>query len=379
MKKRLLVSLLIACLTVTGCMWSVAFADDLDDQMANIEQEKEEVSTEMAEMKEEIEAAKEDVEAIQDDIDKKQDEISETAGEIETLKAEMSEREEGLNERLRAMYKNGSIGYLEILLGSGSISEFLNNVEMIQRIYKNDQETLATMEEQHGVLEGKQVELETEKAELDEQRAEEAAKQAELEESQAELQARLEALNAEADAITAEIQARQAALEAQREEERRQQEQQQQESGDDSEDDDSESSGGQTYEDYDGGTMGWPCDSRLITSEFGFRIHPLTGIYTGHTGIDIGCNMYAPIYAAEAGTVILSEWYGGYGYAVVIDHGGGVTTLYGHNEELYVSVGQQVSRGETIAGAGSTGWSTGPHCHFEVRVDGDYVDPMGYL
>ena len=377
MKKRLLVSLLIACLTVTGCMWSVAFADDLDDQMANVEQEKAEVSTEMAEMKEEIEAAKEDVEAIQDDIDKKQDEISETAGEIETLKVEMSEREEGLNERLRAMYKNGSIGYLEILLGSGSISEFLNNVEMIQRIYKNDQETLATMEEQHGVLEGKQVKLETEKAELDEQRAEEAAKQAELEESQAELQARLEALNAEADAITAEIQARQAALEAQREEERRQQEQQQQESGDDSES--SESGGGQTYEDYDGGTMGWPCDSRLITSEFGFRIHPLTGIWTGHTGIDIGCNMYAPIYAAEAGTVILAEEYGGYGNAIVIDHGNGLTTLYGHNEELYVSVGQQVSRGETIAGAGSTGWSTGPHLHFEVRVNGDYVDPMGYF
>ena len=89
--------------------------------------------------------------------------------------------------------------------------------------------------------------------------------------------------------------------------------------------------------------------------------------------------MYAPIYAAESGTVILAEWYGGYGNAVVIDHGGGVTTLYGHNEELYVSVGQQVRRGETIAGAGSTGWSTGQHCHFEVRVNGDYVDPMGYL
>ncbi|MBR3755732.1 MAG: peptidoglycan DD-metalloendopeptidase family protein [Firmicutes bacterium] len=366
MKKRLLASLLIACLAVTGSMWSVAFADDLDDQMAEVEREKEQVSTEMAEMKDDIEAAREDVAEIQSDIDKKQDEISETAGEIESLKSEMSAREEGLNDRLRAMYKNGSIGYLEVLLGSSSISEFLNNVEMIQRIYRNDQDTLETLEEQHGVLEGKQAELEHEKAELDAQKEVEAAKQAELEESQAALQAKLDALNAEADAITAEIQARQKELAAQREE--------------------SKNNGGgdgnsqeQTYEDYNGGAMAWPCDSRIITSEFGFRIHPLTGIYTGHTGIDIGCNMYAPIYAAESGTVILAEWYGGYGNAVVIDHGGGVTTLYGHNEELYVSVGQQVRRGETIAGAGSTGWSTGPHCHFEVRVNGDYVDPMGYL
>ena len=218
MKKRLLASLLIACLAVTGSMWSVAFADDLDDQMAEVEREKEQVSTEMAEMKDDIEAAREDVAEIQSDIDKKQDEISETAGEIESLKSEMSAREEGLNDRLRAMYKNGSIGYLEVLLGSSSISEFLNNVEMIQRIYRNDQDTLETLEEQHGVLEGKQAELEHEKAELDAQKEVEAAKQAELEESQAALQAKLDALNAEADAITAEIQARQKELAAQREE-----------------------------------------------------------------------------------------------------------------------------------------------------------------
>ena len=196
---------------------------------------------------------------------------------------------------------------------------------------------------------------ETEKTELDAQRAKEAEKQAELESSKAALQAQLDAINAEADRISAEIKARQEALA-----------QQQAQNG---------SSGGN----YSGGALMWPCDSTIITSEFGYRIHPLTGIWTGHTGIDIGCNMYAPIYAAESGTVILAEWYGGYGNAIVIDHGGGVTTLYGHNEELYVSAGQKVSRGETIAGAGSTGWSTGPHLHFEVREGGEYVDPMGYF
>lgn len=362
MKKRLLISILTICLVLTGSVWSIAFADDLDDQMAEVEKEKEEVSAEMEQLTEDIEAAEEDVEEIQEDIEQKEEEIAAASDEIEDLKRQMSEREDGLNERLRAMYKNGSVGYLDVLLGSSSISDFLNNVEMIQRIFENDQEALETLEKQYDVLEDKQNVLEEEKAELSEQKAEEAEKQEALEEDKAELQAKLEALNEEADAITAEIQARQAALAEQRKEE-------------------SSDGGGssQDYEDYSGGTMMWPCDSTIITSEFGYRIHPITGIYTGHTGLDIGCNYDEPIYAAESGTVILAEWYGGYGYAVVIDHGGGITTLYGHNNSLKVSVGDTVSRGETIALAGSTGLSTGPHCHFEVRVDGEYVDPMGYL
>ena len=356
MKKRIIVCLLAAVLMATSGMWNIAFADNLDDQMAEVETEKEQVTNELTEVTAKVEAAQAEVDAIQSDIDEKEAEISAAANEIEELKDDMSEREEGLNERLRAMYKNGSVGYLDVLLGSNSISEFLNNVEMIQRIFKNDQDTLKTLEKQHDILEEKQTVLETEKAELDAQRAKEAEKQAELESSKAELQAQLDAINAEADRISAEIKARQEAL-------AQQQSQNSPSSGDN----------------YSGGALMWPCDSTIITSEFGYRIHPLTGIWTGHTGIDIGCNMYAPIYAAESGTVILAEWYGGYGNAIVIDHGGGITTLYGHNEELYVSVGQKVSRGETIAGAGSTGWSTGPHLHFEVREGGEYVDPMGYF
>lgn len=356
MKKRMLACLLMAVLMVTGSMWNVAFADNLDEQMAGVEQQQTEVSNELADVEAKVEAAQEEVDELQAGIDEKEVEIAEAVTEIEDLKVDMQEREEGLNERLRAMYKNGSVGYLDVLLGSNSISEFLNNIEMIQRIFKNDQETLKTLETQHAVLEEKQAALEEERADLNKQKQKEAAKKEELEASKAELQAQLDALNAEADRISAEIQARQEALAQQQAQ-----------------------SGNHNKPDYSGGAMMWPCDSTYITSEFGYRIHPITGIWTGHTGIDIGCNMYAPIYAAESGTVILAEWYGGYGNAVVIDHGGGITTLYGHNEELYVSVGQQVSRGETIAGAGSTGWSTGPHLHFEVREGGEYVDPMGYL
>ena len=113
-----------------------------------------------------------------------------------------------------------------------------------------------------------------------------------------------------------------------------------------------------------------------ITSRFGYRVHPITGVYSLHRGVDISCPSGTPVQAAADGEVILAGWMGAYGYAVVIDHGGGVSTLYGHNSKLLVGVGQQVKSGQVIARSGSTGWSTGPHVHFEKRVNGKPVSPM---
>ena len=119
--------------------------------------------------------------------------------------------------------------------------------------------------------------------------------------------------------------------------------------------------------------------SGVITSDFGWRNHPIFGRQILHSGIDIGVDEGTPVHAADGGTVVFSGWMDGYGYAVVIDHGNGISTLYGHNSDLAVSEGQSVSKGTVIAYAGSTGNSTGPHVHFEVRVNGDPVDPQGYL
>ncbi|KAI9132653.1 murein hydrolase activator EnvC [Acaryochloris sp. CCMEE 5410] len=116
-----------------------------------------------------------------------------------------------------------------------------------------------------------------------------------------------------------------------------------------------------------------------ITSNFGYRSHPIFGTGRFHAGTDFGAPTGAPIFAADSGTVIVAEWYGGYGNAVIIDHGNGLTTLYGHCNELYVTVGQGVQRGQTIAAVGSTGLSTGPHLHFEVRVQGEPTEPLAYL
>ena len=126
------------------------------------------------------------------------------------------------------------------------------------------------------------------------------------------------------------------------------------------------------------GGMIWPL-SGPVTSEFGWRTHPIFGTARFHSGLDIGGDYGLPIYAAASGTVIHAGWISGYGNTVIIDHGGGVTTLYGHNDSLNVGVGQTVSQGQVIAMCGSTGNSTGPHCHFEVRENGEPVSPYSYL
>ena len=126
------------------------------------------------------------------------------------------------------------------------------------------------------------------------------------------------------------------------------------------------------------GQLSYPVDAP-ITSDFGMRVHPILGYQRFHAGTDFGASHGSTIRSADAGVVIFAGWYGGYGRSVIVDHGGGLTTLYAHASELFVTEGEPVQRGQTIAAVGSTGLSTGPHLHFEVRLDGDPVDPMYYL
>ena len=126
------------------------------------------------------------------------------------------------------------------------------------------------------------------------------------------------------------------------------------------------------------GTLMWPVNGP-ITSPFGYRIHPILGYRKLHTGIDFGVGYGTPIRAADSGTVIYATWMSGYGNVIIIDHGRGISTLYAHQSSLAVGNGSRVSRGQVVGYVGSTGFSTGPHLHFEVRVNGNPVDPMGYL
>lgn len=126
------------------------------------------------------------------------------------------------------------------------------------------------------------------------------------------------------------------------------------------------------------GMLAYPSDAPT-SSPFGWRMHPVLGYRRFHAGLDFAATYGSTIRAADSGTVIFAGWYGGYGKAVIIDHGQGITTLYGHTSELFVSEGQGVQRGQAIAAVGSTGLSTGPHLHFEVRRDGTPINPADYL
>ena len=135
-----------------------------------------------------------------------------------------------------------------------------------------------------------------------------------------------------------------------------------------------------TSTEYVGGVFTWPCpSSHYITSYFGYRMHPVLNVWKYHSGMDIAASTGASIIAAGPGKVILAQTYGGYGNCVIIDHGGGVVSLYGHASKLLVSEGQTVTKGQEIAKVGSTGISTGPHLHFEVRENGVVVEPLDYL
>ena len=133
-------------------------------------------------------------------------------------------------------------------------------------------------------------------------------------------------------------------------------------------------------EDYVGGIMAWPVPGyTYITSQFGMRVHPVTGIFKLHTGTDIRAPIGANFIAANDGVVVKAGWNNAYGNMVMINHGGGVMTLYAHGSQICVELGQEVKRGDIVLKVGSTGYSTGPHAHFEVRINGKYVNPLDYI
>lgn len=299
-----------------------------------------------------------DVEKLKADINETKLSISDKLEELERAQKDVDDQNSALNNRLRAMYKNGDVGMLSVLFGSTTISDLLTNIEMVKRIYDSDAELLESIETRYGIIDDEKEallslknQLITQEKELEEKQVQLAADKESVEalKSQVDrdnnvLSAEIDAMNEEAKAITAKI------LEL------------------------------QSKEAYIGGELCWPSQSsKRITSPFGMRIHPTLKVNKMHTGIDIGASMGTNILAANSGKVITAGWNSSYGYMIMIDHGGGIVTLYAHSSALLVSKGDIVNRGQVIALVGSTGRSTGPHLHFEVRVNGEYKNPMDYF
>lgn len=365
-RKRKIYAVVAIMLALSLCLdTGIASAKSLSD----IKDEIKEKQAELDSGQEKEKSLSSRVNSLEEKINELKESISENEKKLEKLKADLKKAQkkvdkqnEDLSARLRNMYKNGTVGFVDVLLESNSFSEFLTNLDMVERIYEGDKEVFDELQKAHDEIETKKKQVETLQAELKDSKEVAETEMKNVEEEKAKIAASneetekmLDDLNAEADAITAKIRAEEAARKEA-----------------------SGSSGGSSESSGGSGRLGWPC-SGPITSEQGWRIHPIFGYQKYHSGMDIGVPAGTPIKAAASGTVTMASWYGGYGYCVIISHGNGLSTLYGHNSALHVSYGQHVSRGQTIASAGSTGYSTGPHCHFEVRVNGTVTNPRNYL
>lgn len=366
--------------------------EDLNNQLSGIQQQMEEAGNKKANAEVMITNVSEQLHQIQVELDQatanlKNYEQQRMAVENEIVKnekllaeaqARLSKREGVFNKRVRDIYINGRLSYLEVIIGAKDFSDFANRVEMLKRIIDADIKLISSIKTEREEISQRKATLEADRAKVvelenkareaqaviqkkkDEQSAILAQAQndkAVAEQMQADLQASSDAIRAMLQQRAAE-RAAAAAAAAQA----------------------AQSSGGGSDYTYVQGTgqLAWPV-SGVITSGFGWREHPIFGRQIFHSGIDIGVDEGTPVHAADSGTVVYSGWMDGYGYAVVIDHGNGISTLCAHNSDLAVSEGQSVSKGTVIAYAGSTGNATGPHVHFEVRVNGDPVNPLGYL
>ena len=279
--------------------------------------------------------------------------------QIVAMDMEVNDQNSALNKRLRVMYiTDDDKSMLAVVLGSENFVDLMANLEMVRRIHENDKAFLEELEKKLNDLEDKKAEAEDIEQKLKTQRAEMQAYKDQLDADKYELAAAQQRAKEIRDAAAAEIER------LEQESKRIEQELVNMTS---------------QWGDYAGGAMAWP-GIGPITSEFGMRYHPISGRYSMHTGIDIGVPTGYPVHAAADGIVYSAGWNsGGYGILVMIDNGSGIVTMYAHNSALAVGAGQIVHRGDVIAYAGSTGNSTGPHIHFEVRVNGSPQNPRGWL
>lgn len=355
-----------------------SIADDLEDQLADIQSQISAAQEEQASAQEIINAVVGRLEAIQQELDAANAELARIRAEQARLAEQIRQneialqkaiddlhrRQDILGKRVRSIYMHGQLNYVDVIVGSNSFSDFANRLELLKRIIRADFSLILEIQDKQREIEAQKAQLEQEKAQVDV--LEENARQAQsrIEAKKAEQQQALEEAQQHRDAAEQserELREASAAVEAKIQARLREQQ-----------------SGGYTNSVVGSGQLGWPC-SGPITSPFGYRVHPIFGIEISHAGIDIGVPEGTPVQAADSGTVIEADWISGYGNTVIIDHGNGIQTLYAHNSGFAASYGQAVSKGEVIAYSGQTGNVTGPHCHFEVRINGSPVDPMGYL
>lgn len=420
MKNRLKIITAIM-LTLIYCMQPVCNVQATEESnLSEAQQEKKTLENDLQKAKELIDSLKGSKEDIQSEVEKLDKQLNEISGKVKELESRLSKKrqeiadtESALNKakeqekkqyrnmkkRIQFMYENGQTSYVEMLLSADSFTDFLNAVEYITQIsqydrkmlkeYQNMQVTIAdtqkTLETDYASLQSLQAKVQEEKQAV---AALESAKKGELNDVADDLtdaQTVAKAYEAEIQAQNEVIAQIQAAQKRAAEQQAAQQQAQAAEENQGATDaaGENQNTAQNTTPSGNGqstGSMMWPCpSSKRVTSDYGPRTSPTNGASSNHKGIDIGAAYGADIVAADGGTVLVATYSSSGGNYVIIDHGGGLCTVYMHASSLTVSAGQTVSKGQVIAKVGSTGISTGNHLHFGVTLNGVYVSPWGYV
>lgn len=294
--------------------------------------------------------------------------------EVEQAQKTADEQLEKYKVRVRAMEEGGRYNYFEVLFGASSISEFLSLIDDIGDIMRSDKELENSYRQAVTDLKAVKAEYEEAKAEMETTKTELVALKAQQEADIAEASSVISSLQGQINSNSSVL----SQLTAQEKQLNADIQQKVNELNKQNEQNKPSNNGNSSGSTVGTGNLVWPSYCTYITSRQGPRTHPVTGEYKNHGGTDIGASYGSAIYAADSGTVVASSdgWNGGWGNYVMIDHGNGMQTLYAHMSSRAVSVGQTVSRGQTIGYVGSTGMSTGAHLHFEMYINGSRIDPQ---
>lgn len=339
--------------------------DSVAEQMTDAQQRLYEIENELRQVISELNT-------IERELNSTRQLLEQTAIELEEAEKTRQEQQGRFVQRARYMYMSGRVSYIDIIFKAGSFSDLLRRIDHVNRIVEYDQDLISQLVETESLIAEKLEVTQVQELNLQALEAQQRARRNEYEDARAQRLDILNNLEEEERALVEEMWALEessreveslilAAEQAQRAR--------------------TTASTNRIIDTSNlNGRMVWPVPGRsTISSGYGNRRSPITGRSEFHTGIDIPAPSGTNIIAGDSGRIIFSGWMNGYGNTIIIDHGGGISTLYAHNSSNLVSVGQSVERGQVIGEVGTTGFSTGNHLHFEVRVNGSHVNPMTYL
>ena len=340
---------------------------DIKKMVANLEKSKSSLQNYVKELDSQLMTVEAKIQELKDLIKEKEEEIEQTKKELEEAIAIEEKQYEEMKVRIKFMYEKGSDFYLEMMLGADSFGDMLNKAQYVESISAYDRQKLEEFQLNRQLIEVCKAELEEEEALLREAKAA-------VEQEQKNLETLIASKEKEITAYESDIKTQEQAI---KEYEAYIREQDETIAALEKALKEME---GTSNLKYDGGMFKWPAPSYTrISDYYGWRMHPTLGVKKFHNGVDMAAPGGSPILAAYNGTVAAAGYSSTMGNYIYLNHGSGLVTIYMHASALYVSAGQSVSKGDKIAAVGTTGRSTGNHLHFGVRLNGSYVDPMGYF